>query len=220
LRVHRHRRYQWQLGLSDFMKQTITAATRYYVDRVKSDGADDVRAISLPHLSSDSYPTDSDRKEVESFVKRMRGICNYDTVLGESSIEWRSLGGKLLPVLDLPKDSWLKSIWNSPRANSSELFLAQALSFLSGNWWASLAEPPVYDVRPYYECRSTDIPLYKVSHFKGCEADGIVLFIQSSDDGLNKTVYTGLSRARYCLNLVCRPEPLSRMPQITEDSRF
>jgi hypothetical protein len=220
LQVHRHRRYQWQLGLSDFMKQTITAATRYYVDRVKSDGADDVRAISLPHLSSDSYPTDSDRKQVESFVKRMRRICDYDTVLGESSIEWRSLGGKLSPVLDLPKDSWLKSIWNSPRANSSELFLAQALSFLSGNWWASLAEPPVYDVRPYYECRSTDIPLYKISHFKGCEADGIVLFIQSSDDGLNKTVYTGLSRARYCLNLVCRPEPLSRIPQITEDSRF
>lgn len=59
------------------------------------------------------------------------------------------------------------------------------------------------------------IPIFNVSSYKGLEAEGVILFIQSSRDDLASLVYVGASRAKAALVIVVSAEASSRLPQLS-----
>lgn len=62
--------------------------------------------------------------------------------------------------------------------------------------------------------RPNTIRLADVSSYKGLEADGVILFVQSPREKLSANLYVGLSRARYYVHLVVDPVSNARLPQL------
>lgn len=90
------------------------------------------------------------------------------------------------------------------------------LWFFSGEDWAKgLPVPRVVALSPASSAASEDtVRLSSVSSYKGLEADGVILFVQSPRDKLRSNLYVGLSRARFLLHLVIDPISNSRLPAL------
>ncbi|HYD65803.1 hypothetical protein [Azospirillum sp.] len=212
--VHRLRKHSWQAGMTDFLAWLRKEAHRLLREE-NSEAAEAVKAIDIPTFGSGSYPSAEDLEKVRAASKYLRRYISAIPISRSYEVCWRAVGSKLVPrkkVANLAsrRDSLLL------RADYSAegMQIGEAIEFIShDNWVNSMPEPQRYIVKPYYERRENTIPLYEISHFKGCEAEGVVLFVHTPRDGLDRFVYTGLSRARSCLHLVCRPEPFSRLPQ-------
>lgn len=206
--VHRYRKPSWQLGLYEFLTRTFDL-TREQVSRTSyhpQHGFAALSQIAMPTLSSNAYPTNGDFEAVKAFS----GSLSYFVAAVPHipcRVLWRVIGDKFVPEITGPRGKKLKR---------DEIELGHyfyALSNLTSQE-LRLSEPPSVHVRPYYALKRQDeVPLYNIQHFKGCEADGVVLFVRGPQDSLERHMYIGLSRARFCLYVVCDQEALASLHQ-------
>lgn len=209
--VHRHRKPSWQSGLYEFLtrvfdlvRQEISISS---LDRFRDHNLAILSQVRLPALSSNAFPTDTDLSKVRIFVSQLDWRLTRAEPI-PCRIFWRVVGDKLMPEIAAPRGKKLKR-------NDIKLgHYFYALNQLTSHDF-NLSEPPSVTVRPYYVLRRNDeVPLYNIQHFKGCEADGVVLFIRGPQQALQRHLYVGLSRARYCLYVVCDEEAMAGLHQL------
>lgn len=86
--------------------------------------------------------------------------------------------------------------------------------FCDEDWAEGLPVPRVVTLSASPSTSEDTVRLSSVSSYKGLEADGVILFVQSPRDKLRSNLYVGLSRARFLLHLVIDPASNSRLPAL------
>lgn len=213
---HRHRENSWQLGMLDVLNKIRSSVNKELEQSGQNEDAAKVRSILLPQFQNDPSPTRADISAVENYKRRIQPFINQSESSRGFRVAWRPHGRKLVPMF---YSSFFSRFDPSNKAEREfrRLKTAEAFRFIGGSWSDTLPSLPTFKIKPYHLVSDgSHIPLYSVNQYKGCEADGVVLFVQSVGNDLPNVVYTGLSRARICLNLVILPDPRSKISSVIE----
>ncbi|HEX2874219.1 MAG TPA: hypothetical protein VHP33_23355, partial [Polyangiaceae bacterium] len=88
------------------------------------------------------------------------------------------------------------------------------LHFAVPEWIRGLAKPKTVVIRPFNLGNSAGtVPLYRVSDFKGLEAEVVVLVMRGRLPNQREATYVGISRARALLFIVADPTAASTLPR-------
>jgi hypothetical protein len=88
------------------------------------------------------------------------------------------------------------------------------LHFARPDWMRGLPKPKTFVLQPFYVPRAAGtIPVYRVSDFKGLEAEAVLLIIRGRMDNQREATYVGLSRARALLYVIADQSALTVFPR-------
>lgn len=145
----------------------------------------------LPALSDAPVPTQDDIEAVVHFATQITG---RKFAIETSKRMWWVVEENKFQLSPAPHRHWMTY-------------------FTSPSWANGLPEPKMFQLSLAGN-RPNTIRLADVSSYKGLEADGVILFVQSPREKLSANLYVGLSRARYYVHLVVDPVSNARLPQL------
>jgi len=158
----------------------------------------------LAQLSTGPYPTDDD-------VERVRGVAREFSIDREARA-WVGENPLLRNTISFRDDG------QGPRLHRRAKFPFRAaevvLHFEREDWPRGLPRPRMVVLQPFYLPRAAGtLPLYRVSDFKGLEAEAVVLVMRGRVGNQREATYVGVSRARVLLCIVADGTAAAVLPK-------
>lgn len=177
---------RWQESVNEYLSEIATEAA-YWTPPARD----------LPPLSDEAVPSPDDIQRVVDWSNPMETrVCSswLQYQMADSWVQqltWHRVEPGGLEIRELPRDHRRR--------------IAALIRFFRSPTWANtLPNPRRLRLMPggNSACGEGCLPLFTVASFKGCEADGVILFGDRVPAIANALVYIGISRARVLLNLV------------------
>ncbi len=169
--------------------------------------------LKIPLLSQGTTPSESDIQEINNISKilikiygKTRNNSTYKMILKENKVEIFS-------------ETTVKRQYKSeekPIIIQRETTLQERIEYYSGYKWSIDIKNITQNnnVLPIFhenKKKHNMIPIYTIEMYKGMESDGIILFIITMSDEIEKQIYVGASRAVGYLHIIAEDKVMKRL---------
>lgn len=160
----------------------------------------------LVKLSPSSYPTYEDVEVVRSVAREFS--------IDRQTRAWIDENPLVRNTISFRDDGEGPRLRRRTRVRVRLRAAEVVLYFEREDWPRGLSRPRVVVLQPFYLPRAAGtLPLYRVSDFKGLEAEAVVLIMRGRVGNHREATYVGLSRARVLLCIVADATAAAVLPK-------